>query len=388
MSVYKPKNSPYWHYDFQIKGRRFHGSTGVETRRRAEEVERNVRNHAATGALDSGGDMTIDEAAGLWWTEVGQHRASARQIKHRVAIVVRLLGKNTRIMDVTTRALSIAIEKRRGETFTRGGIHVAAAKGRRAKPRPAKTRMLANATVNSDIVKWARAILNRARMTWEVKGLPEIDWKALLLQEPETQILHFADDYQRAWLNACGPTERFALQLLLTYGLRFAELRFPPDAYLPDTPGGPSLAINKRKKGALMVPLRPDDARQIAARIGVARAAGLTTIWIERDHKGDLFDLTYAALQSRLRRAARRAGVDHKRLIHATRHHVGTDFLAQTKDLRATQQLLGHRDIRSTLVYAHALQDGIRDALNSRNSPGQIEPEAEFSVPQQGKRRS
>lgn len=385
MSVYRTPKSRYWQYDFQLKGRRFHGSTGVEGKRRAEEIERDVRNKAASGELGNSAEMTLDHAAGQWWEEVGKHRVSKRQLEHRVEIVVRLLGMNTVIGDITTKAVAKAIEKRRAETYARGRDR---RKTQRRAAQKATRYELKNATINSDIIKPLRAILNRARKTWEVRGLPVIDWQALVLKEPETEILHFAADYQAAWLDKCGPTEGFALTLLLTYGLRFGELFFPPEAYLPDTPGGPSLAVNKRKKGALLVPLREADARQIAARLGVARAASLKTIWIEQDAKGRLFSVSYSAMQSRLQRAAKKAGADHRRLIHATRHHVGTDFLAATGDLRLTQQLLGHRDIRSTLVYAHALSSGVRSAVNSRNSPGAAVPDVEFSVPQQGKRKT
>jgi Meiotically Up-regulated Gene 113 (MUG113) protein len=43
MTVYKDPRSPYWQYDFQINGRRFHGSTKAPTERDAEAVERAVR---------------------------------------------------------------------------------------------------------------------------------------------------------------------------------------------------------------------------------------------------------------------------------------------------------------------------------------------------------
>ena len=33
MSVYKPKTSPYFHFDFVWQGRRFYGSTGARTKR-------------------------------------------------------------------------------------------------------------------------------------------------------------------------------------------------------------------------------------------------------------------------------------------------------------------------------------------------------------------
>ena len=379
MSIYRTPKSPYWQYDFQIKGRRFHGSTGVEGKRAAEEVERQVRQKAALGLLDDESNMSLDLAAGRWWDEVGQHRKSSRQLEHRVAIAMRLVGPNTKIRDITTRTIARAIERRRGETYAR------------ALERDGKTAKrygLANATVNCDVVKPLQRILNRARDTWEVPGLPTIDWKALSLPEPETQIRIYGEDKQQAWLDACGPTARFALRLLLTYGLRFSELFFPVEAFIPDAPGGPALALNDRKKGAMLLPLRDDDGRQIASRVGRAQAAALPNIWIEEGPDGTLKNVTPAALQSRLRKAAKRAGVTDKRAIHGTRHHVGTTHLALTGDLKSTQQLLGHKDIKSTMLYAHALNSGLRAALNSRNSPGAPDPSADFVVPRQPTKRS
>lgn len=58
MSVYKPAKSRFWQYDFQHKGRRFHGSTGVEGKRDAEAVERRIRIQAAKGELDDASRMT------------------------------------------------------------------------------------------------------------------------------------------------------------------------------------------------------------------------------------------------------------------------------------------------------------------------------------------
>jgi hypothetical protein len=40
MSVYKPQGSPFYHFDFQWKGARFHGSTKRTDRREAQAVER------------------------------------------------------------------------------------------------------------------------------------------------------------------------------------------------------------------------------------------------------------------------------------------------------------------------------------------------------------
>ncbi len=379
MTVYLPKNSRFWAYDFQYKRRRYYGSTGVETRRKAEEVERRIRQQAALGTLDDGARMTFDQAAGRWWVEVGQHRSSAYQLEHRLEIATRLIGPNTPISEITTRVIARAIEKRRGETFTRQAD---------TKDRKAKRHALSNATVNADVMRPVRRVLNRARDVWEVRGLPVIDYKALVLKEPETEIRLYSAEQQAAWSAQCDPTARFVLRLLLTYGLRFSETFIPPDAFIPDAPGGPVLAINKRKRGALYLPLRADDAREIAARAGRARAAGLPSILFEtagRDDQGrdKLVEVSRSGMAVRLRSAARRAGLTQPRLIHGTRHHVGTTTLAETGDLRLTQKLLGHADIKSTLIYSHALDSGLRAQLESRNSPGAPDPEAVFSPPKQ-----
>jgi hypothetical protein len=384
LSVYLTPKSPFFQYDFQYKKRRYTGSTGVKTRRAAERVRDKIRGEVASGTYVPGGPMTLDLAAGRWWFEVGQHKKSARVLKHRLAIVVRLLKPTTFITDINTEMTSRAIETRRAETYARG-FDVPRTKGRPAKK--AERYGLANDTVNSDIIKRLRPVLNRAADVWEVKGLQKINWAALALPETETDIVHFSDPYQQAWLDACGPTEAFALELLLTYGWRFGELFFRPEAYMPDTPNGPSVVIKMRKNKPMLAPLRPVDARRIAARVGVAQAAELDNIWIEREDDDALVTVSYGALQGRLRKAAARAGVDHGRLIHGIRHHVGTDFLAATGDLAKTKDLLGHADIKSTLVYAHALDGGLRDAINSRNSPGSQSAEIEFQVPEQKRKK-
>jgi len=46
MSVYKRKQSPFYHFDFQFKGNRFHGSTGCANKREAEAFERKERDKA------------------------------------------------------------------------------------------------------------------------------------------------------------------------------------------------------------------------------------------------------------------------------------------------------------------------------------------------------
>lgn len=135
-----------------------------------------------------------------------------------------------------------------------------------------------NATVNGDVVGMLRRILRRAETIWEVKPIPKISWRALALAEPEPELRLYSEAQQQAWLSQCDRVTRTALSLLLTYGLRLGELFFPPSAF---DASGPRLVINKRKRGALMLPLRQDHADDIAVRAEQATAAGLETVWFE-----------------------------------------------------------------------------------------------------------
>jgi hypothetical protein len=70
MSVYKPKNSPYFHYDFIWKSRRLFGSTGCRSKRDAVAYENRERQKAALPAQERP-PITLDEAAGLYEEKVG-----------------------------------------------------------------------------------------------------------------------------------------------------------------------------------------------------------------------------------------------------------------------------------------------------------------------------
>lgn len=365
MSIYKSaKTGRYWQYDFQQNKRRFYGSTGQTDRRRAAEVEKDLKQKAKLGTLNQVDDLTLDLAAQRWWEEVGQHMRSAAKLEPELARAIKWVGPNLRLTEITTGVLATAIAKRRAQTTRYGKL-----------PSPL--------TVNREIKANLRRILNHAAGVWEVQGLPRIAWRKLHLAEPKPKI---RGDFTAAQIDATVEAlpmhwrdfARFAAR----YGLRLGEMFFAPDAV--DVENGRLLLEGRKADDDHGLPLLADDAAMLAARVGRARAAQLDTVWFRELKGGKLKALTYYGASSAIRAAFVDSGLRQAKgaRVHDLRHHAGTQILRASKNLKVAQRLLGHASIATTMRYAHALDDDVRAGLEALAGP---EPKpAPDAAPQPG----
>lgn len=364
MSVYKREDSPFYHYDFQRRCVRFHGSTGETSRRAAEAFERaekeRVKAAFARGAGASA-RMTIDDAAGRYWSEVGQHTAKADDLDREIAEMVATIGASTPLGDISDDKLAAWIARRRG-CFRFGDP---------------KHGLVSPATVNRGFTQLLRRIFMRARKVWKISLPDEPDWSSHILKEPRERVRELRIDEEIAIEEIEREDYRPVRLFAQATGLRRREvvsLTWPQ----VDWSAGIIRVVGKGDKPhalpitpeitGLLWPLRGDHPTHVFTFIAQrTRRCGKTG---KRYIRGQRYPITYWGWGSRFARDREKAGLtDFK--IHDLRHTSATRTLRASKNLRAVKELLGHADIKTTMRYAHAVTDDVAEAMKARQKDEQ-----------------
>ena len=85
-------------------------------------------------------------------------------------------------------------------------------------------------------------------------------------------------------------------------------------------------------------------------------------IYLFEGHDGGQYSVR--STQQVFKNALQKAGINKKVGIHSLRHSYATHLLEQGTDIRFIQELLGHKDIKTTLIYTDVSNNSIRNVAS------------------------
>jgi integrase len=350
VSVYKNRDgrSPYFHFDFQVRGHRFHGSTKCTTRREAEKVEAAERKKARALVAQLAAAKTslrLDDVADRYWQEVGQYHAGAEGTEHRLSLLIEFFGKDQLITEITGGDVAKLVAWRRGHRRKNGAL-------------------ISPHTVNHT-TEQLRKLFTRAKL-WGVRFEHEPKWSKHLLPVPDERVRELSDDeadrLDAAIRDDYAPFFAFARAsgLRLTECLlRWSEVKWTAGQIRKPGKGGKMVTVPITSTiRDILWPLQGHHPDFVFTYVCQRRGAGLHATRT----KGQRYPLTYSGVHTYWQRLHKLAGVPGFR-FHDYRHDFASKLLRTTGNLKLVQKALNHRDIRTTMRYAHVLNDEVAEAM-------------------------
>jgi integrase len=364
MSVYKDKRSPYYQFDFQHDGHRFFGSTKCTSRKDAEKFEAAELEKAkvlAKATKRSRTSLQIDDVADRLWSDSAQYDADPIATETNLARLIGYFGKTMPLTDIDHSEAKKMVAWRRGHRVSRR---------KDAKNAP----LVANATMNRSATK----VLERLFAFAKAEGAQldnEPKWKELLLPEPVERVRELHGEESTA-LDAAtradyGPFFDFVratgMRLKECVTLRWSEVNFGTNQIVRLGKGGQRVVFPITPAvREILFPLQGQHQEFVFTYVAVYGNKRIGRV------KGQRYPLTYNGTKTAWQRMRSASGLDDFR-FHDFRHDFGTKLLRDSGNLKLVQRAMNHSDIKSTLRYAHVLDEDVAAAVEqlaeSRKKP-------------------
>ena len=219
----------------------------------------------------------------------------------------------------------------------------------------------------ASVLRKASALRSFVRFLREQGALSRDPFLNIPLPKPERRLPRFLTGAEvealldkgaegGAWL---ALRERALLELLYSSGIRRSEAARMSVADL-DVLSGTARVFGKGSRERV-VPVGDAALKALraylSARPRLLETGGAAPLWVNARGRR----LSGEGVALLVRRAARRAGLLKGLSPHGLRHSFATELLGRGCDLRALQEMLGHKNIGTTQVYTHTTLERLRE---------------------------
>lgn len=348
MSVYKPKKSKAFQFDYWWQGHRYHGSTGCTSRRDAERYEANHKRKVALGEKVKDA-LTVEHACDLWFENVGKHLKAHPTYLYQLGYLTAGLGARTMLQDVTLRDIDGYIAVRRGK--------------------------VKSASVNRETALLRRVINWLTPRNFDV---PVIDWKSLRLKEAPTKTRVLTEDEEAALFAKLPDSLKPIVEFALLSGqrkseivtLRWADVDFVNMRASVTVKGGDIHTFPLTPRMRTLIANQPKMCPQVFTYVAERDSPPRPNNDRVRRFKGQRYPFSKQGWDRKWRKAVKDAGLEGYR-FHDNRHTA----LSRTGRIEVAFLLAGHSDIRTTKRYFHTAEDEVRQAMIAGESRPIPEPE-------------
>lgn len=332
---FRTKKTRIYQYDIIVKGSRFRGSCGTDDWEEAKQVEAQIRADAKHHRL-VGGAYTLSEALGTYFRDKATGTPSEATTRSQAKAILKHMDGRTQLQQLTDAEIQLYVSKDRASCK--------------------------NATVNRRLQMLGRALKHMAKVY--KADIPHLDLRGAETKEPRERVRELSFEEQRNLFDAL-PHEfhSFVLFALMT-GARIATI----SGLLWSDVDMENREITFRLKGddLMFFPINDELAALLSAqpksnivqhrRFVFTRVDGHSAERIPIGSNGGVFGTVW-------RGSLASAGIVNFR-FHDLRHTFCTRMLRNTNNLKLVSRLAGHKNIDTTMRYAHVMIDDLRQALD------------------------
>jgi integrase len=307
-------------------------------------------------AKRSRSSLAIDDVADRLWNDNAQYDAEPKATETNLARLIEYFGPTKPLTDIDQKAAKELVAWRRGHRVSR--------RGKPTKEQREALPLVSNATVNRSASK----VLQRLFKFAKAEGATfenEPKWQDLFLPEPVERVRELQDGEASAIDEAMredyGPFFDYArasgMRLKECVTLRWSEVNFGTRQIVRTGKGGRRVVfpITPAVRDILF-PLQGQHPEFVFTYVAIYGNRRLGRV------RGQRYPLTYNGAKTAWHRLRSISGVTDFR-FHDFRHDFGTKLLRDSGNLKLVQKALNHRDIKSTLRYAHVLDEDVAAAV-------------------------